>query len=294
MWVMAITLATAAVVAATPAFAQSIEWTPMDITVEVIDIEVQRGQFADQWTFAVRATNNMPHEINLNLSPEAWTESGGYSAECPPITFSADTNIVRPRQSVILSTCTITHSDLVNMDVTGWLDTDETGSPTSIHLLDFVFNPCDAVFDGATCSYHNIDNVIREVASEPTQCVAPPSTPAPINDTPTIGSAAYHTYMADLILSFDMPVMLAEDWHENMSILATNGTDDIMLDGLKPTTRSLMQDDSTLVWLSMSFSDYRQLDDITELMLRIDPGTILYGDGQALDIRLNVPVELVP
>ena len=114
----------------------------------------------------------------------------------------------------------------------------------------------------------------------------------------TVGTAVYHPVFRDIILTFDTPVWFAEDWRENMSILFENDTGIITVNGLDHTTRNLVHGNSTFAWLSLAYVDYTdfEFDDshVAEMTLSIDPGTIMYGDGQTLDTRLNVPVNLVP
>lgn len=298
MRTIAITLAAAMlVVAATPALAQSTGWIPMDITAEVTNIERVHGMLLDEWEFTVEVTNNEAYTIDVALQ-YVFTDPYDILSDCPPPPEYADYVELRPGRSATLSLCVVGYFDMEpdSLAIEGWLDPDSTYA-TSRHILAFYRDACNQALDGLTCSTQSITRLIHDIEPESMQCVAP--TPAPTGDaptthTPTIGTAAYHTYLDDMLLTFDMPVTLHDGWQDGMSILATNGTDNITLDGLVSTTRNLMQDGSTLVWLSLAFSDYTQLDDITALTLRIDPGTIMYGDGQTINTRLNVPVELVP
>ena len=112
-------------------------------------------------------------------------------------------------------------------------------------------------------------------------------------DEPRAASAAYHIYMNDIIVSFDGMVELAEGWRDHTTILAENGTHTIEVDGMHQNTRNLMSPGS-MVWLDLTYSDYRDLKDATEITLRMGPGTILYGDGRTNAGEIVVGLELVP
>ena len=111
---------------------------------------------------------------------------------------------------------------------------------------------------------------------------------------PRIGSTAYHKYSDNIILTFDTPVTLADDWHENISVYAETRTGSIDLDSLDVGARNLMPDDSTLVWLSLDYEGARQLNDVANITLRINPGTVTYGDNEALGTILLPRVTVVP
>lgn len=153
---------------------------------------------------------------------------------------------------------------------------------------------CDLSPSDLTCSTHLITRLIRNIEPAPTQCVAPSTTPTQTETVPHIGSAAYHIYMDDIILTFDTPVTLADDWHENISIYAETESGTIQLDGLDAGTRNLMSDGSHMVWLSLAYDDARQLNDVTNMTLRISPGTVTYGDNDALWTPLLPRVTVVP
>lgn len=165
------------------------------------------------------------------------------------------------------------------------------GVTNKVHVLPFDSNQCGEGFAGNTgCQAIQRINV-RDIYPEPEMCVESPM-------LPTVGTAVYHPVFRDIILTFDTPVWFAEDWRENMAILFKNDTSIITVDGLDHTTRNLVYGNSTFAWLSLAWTDYTnfELDDshVAEMTLSIDPGTIMYGNGQTLDTRLNVPVELVP
>lgn len=289
MRTIVITLAAAMLVAAAPAFAQSddVVLNPLDVSAVVTDVVREHGVFVDVWTVTVDITNTDSQTLFLDVS-HLWTDLDSVENNCEAL----DWTVLRPGQTKELTACFLVETELEATGISfyGYY---RASQDVMIHLLPFTTGQCELAYEGVSCQrIQRIDRLIEDIEPEPVQCVAPPSTPT--DDAPTVGSAAYHTNLDDMILTFDTPVTLADGWQDSMSILATNGTDNITLDGLRSTTSNLMPDDSTLVWLSLSFSDYRQLDDITALTLSIDPGTITYDDGQTLGIRLNVPVALVP
>jgi len=108
-----------------------------------------------------------------------------------------------------------------------------------------------------------------------------------------VGTAAYHIYINDLVVSFDGTVELAEGWRDHTTIRAETADGPVELDGLDGLTNNVMSPGS-MVWLALAFSDYQHLRDATEMTLLMGPGTILYGDGETNTSEIVVGLELVP
>lgn len=288
----------ALVVLVTPAFAQSDEWIPMDITAEVTNVERVHGTLLDEWTFTVEVTNNEAYTIDVALQ-YVFLPTGDAMSDCPPAPVYAEYVQLRPGRSTTLSLCVVGYYDMEpdSLSVDGWLDPDAI-YPTSRHFVAFDLDVCNTVWNenDLTCSVQPIARLVHDVEPTPTQCVAPAPTPitTPTEGTPNLGSAAYHKYLNDIILTFDAPVTLVDNWYEHMVIYAETEDGAIELDGLDAGGRSLMPENNTLVWLSLDYDDTRQLSGLTDMTLHIKPGTIMYGDGHSLASMLLPQVTAVP
>jgi hypothetical protein len=281
------------VVAAAPAFAQFNELTPMDITAEVINVERVHGVLLDEWTFTVEVTNNESHTIDVALAA-VFLPTVEIMSDCPPPPDYADYRELRPGRSVTLSLCVVGYYDMEpdSLAISGWLD--QGVDPTSRHFVAFDRSVCsDVVEYGMTCSVQSITRLIRDIEPTPTQCEAPATTPAQ-TDIPRLDSTAYHKYSDNIILTFDTPVTLSDGWHERINIHAETESGTVEIDGLDTRARNLMPDVSYMVWLTLGYDDARQLNDVTSMTLHIEPGTVMYGDGDVLRTMLLPPVTVVP
>ena len=287
MRTIAIALAVAVlVVAAAPAFASD---ESLDLEVKVIDVVRQHDQFADRLTFTVNVTNTgtTRHTIdNINIH-------GIWDRE--HLEFVSDTCVgsfsVRAGQTTELQLCFLVHPTHMPRALSFTeLHVKHTRAVAKHqHILPFADDVCGVKLGITTCQkMQRIHDLIENVASEPEMCV-PARSPMP-----NLGNTAYHRYLHDILLTFDIPVTLADGWHENIRIYAETRTDSIELDGLDMGALNLMPDDSTLVWLSLDYEDARQLNDVTNMTLRISPGTVTYGDGGVLRTVLLPPVKVVP
>lgn len=118
--------------------------------------------------------------------------------------------------------------------------------------------------------------------------------PIQAEGAPRIAYTAYHQCLHDIMLTFDAPATLADNWHEDISIYAQTESGTIQLDGLGAGARNLMSDGSHMMWLSLAYGDTRQLNDVTNMTLHISPRTITYSNNDILGTPLLPRVVACP
>lgn len=290
--VLALSMSAASVFAHS-AFTPTDELIPMDITVNVTDVERIHGSLFDRWMFTVSITNNNPQLIEVRLSTAIARNFEG-AAYCPTFPGNLASSVLAPSYTATHQLCVFTDSgeELIELDIDGKLPY-TSDRWTSWHVLMVDSRQCENVPDNITCSAQSIDHIIRDIEPEPVQCEAPSQTPTTTGGMPNVGSAAYNTILNDIVLSFDGPVELAEEWRDNMSIRAETADGSVELEGLHRLTTNVMSPGS-MMWLALAFSDYLELRDATEITLLMGPGTILYGDGRTNAGEIAVGLELVP
>ena len=280
---------------AVPAFAQSdeLEWTPMDITAKVIDVERVHGTLLDEWTFTVEVTNNEAYTVPV--APQlAVLADGEWMSNCPPVPAYLTLTDLRPSRSATLSFCVVGYYDMepVLIGIDGWLDPDNDYA-TSRHVVAFERGICNESPDEITCATQSITQLIRDVEPKPVQCEAPPQTPTMTGGMPNVGTAAYHEYFNDLIIAFDGQVELAEGWRDSMTIQAETPDGMVELEGFSRHTNNLVSP-GNMLWLALAYGDHSQFEDATQITLRIDPGTLVYGEGRTNTGLVIVWPELIP
>lgn len=290
---------------AVPAFAQS------DATVKITDVERVHGTLYDEWTFTVAVTNNHARILEIGIDV-VYTDSFNTVTilpECPdPDTNDRyiETVLVSPDRTATLSMCVITQIDSMPdlFEIARWIGPNADAERSTYYIAT---DPhlCNHIreFDSSiTCAVQSLTQLIRDIEPEPAQCAAPtepartePIEPSQLDNTPDIISAIYHRYMNNVVLTFDTPVTLSDGWHENLSVYTETGDGDMTADGLGQYARNIMPDGSQLVWLTLPYGDVMQpTNEITDITLRIAPGTIMYGDGDVLQTVLLPPVVVVP
>lgn len=292
-FVMASLIGLAYLMMVSPAFAQEIpEYLPLDVQATITSIEREHGIFVDRWTIEAEITNTG--------SETAWLDLGTIVAADSVVKNDCGSEFgqkTRAGATRTLTGCyTINSEDEPDyMSIYGFIET------FRVAAIPFERGACDWVLEGVRClPLQDIGPLTIDIESEPVQCEMPDmsAVEAPAvaiqTDIPRIGSAAYHIYMKDIILTFDTPVTLADDWHESISVQAETETGTVELDGLDARVHNIMPDGSTLVWLSLYYDDAKQLDGVTDMALRIGPGTFTYGDGDVLRTMLLPSVEVVP
>ena len=198
------------------AFAQSVDWAPMDITTKVTNVERVHGALLDEWTFSVMVTNNEARTLDIGLQV-IFLASTDILVDCPPDSDYIETVKLRPGRSTTLSLCGVGYYDMepVAIAIDGWFDPDSPDA-SSRHILAFERNICQYILDDMTCSLQSITRLIRDVEPESVQCEAPPPA-STTNNMPNVTTAAYHTFMNDLVMSFDGTVELADVWNPKSS-----------------------------------------------------------------------------
>ncbi len=255
----------------------SLSTIPLPLDAVVTDVVRERGVFADKLTFTLTVTNNGNAVADIN-SVDLWGqgESGAAPDRClgPVSIHTYETKQLKPCFIVEPAAvpAALAFNDVPTHD-SGWSIT------VRQHVLPFAGGQCgDGHAAGNSCqAIQRIAGLVRDAEPEPAVCAPPPKA------APAVGSAVYHKYMSDIILTFDMPVTLADGWHENIGVYAQAESGAVRLDRLDPGGRNMVQGSSHLVWLSLDFGDAQRLAGVTDMALRIAPGTIVYGDGDALE-----------
>lgn len=294
------------VVAAASAFAQSDARTPVDITVKVTDVERVHGTLYDEWSFTVAVTNNHAHIVEVGIDA-IYTDALNTATilpECPSPDANdryLDTVLVSPGHTTTLSRCGITHIDAIPdlLEIAVWVDPSAYDTERSTHYVTTDKHLCNHIreFESSpACTNQSLSQLIRDIEPAPTQCEVPPAKPTQTENMPSLGSAVYHRYLNNIVLTFDTPVTLADNWRESIRVQTETETGGMVtVDGLDQYTKNLMPDGSQIVWLTLRYGDVMQpTSEITDIELRIAPGTVTYGDGNVLRTVLLPPVEVVP
>ena len=274
-----------------PVFAQTDEALPLDVRAVVTSIEREQGTIANYYTITVDVTNTDTETLFVEVG-YLWLDVGDAENDCLPY----DATSIRPGQTKEMVGCFLTDASQ-GLAAISFVGIGRSDTQLGSHLLPFISGECQYTYSGTSCqAVQRITHLIEDVEVEPVQCVAPPAEPAQTEDMPSIGSAVYHRYINNVVLTFDTPVTLADDWHENIRVQTETETGGMVaVDGLSQYTKNLMPDGSQIVWLTLQYSDVVQpTSEITDIELRIAPGTIMYGDAEVLRTMLLPPVEVVP
>ena len=250
---------------------------PLPLDVVVTDVVRERGAFADRLTFTIIVTNNGNAVADVNAVE--LRDRGGFGAAPDRCLGPVSIHIYETMQ---LKPCfTVGHAAVPEALAFSDVPMHDDGRDITArqHVLPFAAGQCgDGHAAGNSCqAVQDITGLIRDAEPEPAMCVPSPGA------APAVGSAVYHKYMSDIILTFDMPVTLADGWHENIAIYARAESGAVRLDSLDAGGRNMVPGSSHLVWLSLDFGDAQRLAGVTDMALRIAPGTIVYGDGNALE-----------
>ena len=100
----------------------------------------------------------------------------------------------------------------------------------------------------------------------------------PDTDQPRLMSAAYHIIFADLVLSFDEQVTLADGWQDNITIGGVS---------IGERARNHVDGASGLAWISVDYSTGVDIRDMEPHTVIIESGTFLDADGNTND-RIQV------
>lgn len=285
-----------AVSGAAPAEGQA-AYRPLDIHVTVTDVVREHGNHTDRLTFTITLQNMGGKVISIE-GIYLWDQSkrGSFTGSCVGGTvylMPTETRQIEPCFAVFPAT---TPKAILFVDESQEGTTHGARHIIQRHALPFASGVCGDgyVRDHSCQELQHIAPLIRNIEPEPIVCEAPAPAIDPAKDIPIINSAIYHRHLNYTILTFDTPVTLADNWHGNVSVLAETGSGAVELDGLDAGARSLMPDSSTLVWLSLAYDDAKQLVGVTNMTLRLGPGTIMYGDGLPLESMVVPQVMVVP
>ncbi|MBI1657444.1 MAG: hypothetical protein IS632_01535 [Thaumarchaeota archaeon] len=269
----------------------------LDIHVTVTDVVREHGNHTDLLTFTVTLQNTGGKVISIE-GIYLWDQSkrGSFTGSCVGGTvylMPTETRQIEPCFAVFPAT---TPKAILFVDESQEGTTHGARHIIQRHALPFASGVCGDgyVRDHSCQTMQSIATLIRNIEPEPMVCDAPAPATEPVKDVPNINSAVYHRHLNYTILTFDTPVILADNWQGNMSVLAETGFGAVELDGLDAGARSVMPDGSTLVWLSLAYDDAKQLVGVTNMTLRLGSGTIMYGDGLSLESMVVSQVMVVP
>lgn len=106
---------------------------------------------------------------------------------------------------------------------------------------------------------------------------------------PSLTNAVYRAFFNDIVLEFDKPVFLSEDWYDDVMLTVTNnnGTqNEIQLDD----SSRLLLDNGTLIWIDLPYSSSVLIDDVSSIRLHVDSVINIYN-GKLLDKHLTTTVS---
>lgn len=281
----------------TTAHAQVYESTHANVDVEVTDITIQRGQFLDHWVFTVEITNNDARPWNVGVNQlyfddnVGWVETGTsefyVNNQCPIFGQTIDT--VEPRSTLEIFGCFATTGQGQYLQPTGiWIYGLNQQDETEFHhLLPFVSGECFYTDETDTCqSVQSVKRLINTAEleagteAEPMTCEVPTTTTTtePDTDQPQLLSAAYHVIFADLVLSFDEQVTLADGWRDNITVGGIS---------IGERANNHVDGASGLAWISVDYSTGTDIRDASSRTITIDAGTFMDADGNTND-RIRV------
>ena len=278
-----------------PADGQVVE-RPLDMSVTVTDVVREHGNHTDRLTFTVTLQNTGSKVISIEAI-YLWDQSkyGTTADSCVETVYlmPTETRQIEPCFAVFPAT------EPIALYFVDWGQLGTAYGVRSLalqHVLPFASGECGEEYGhGHTCqAIQPIAALIRNIEPESMACDVPESATDPDKDVPNINSAVYHRHLNYTILAFDTPVTLADNWRGNVGVSADTESGAIELDSLNAGARSLMPDNSTLVWLSLAYDDAKQLAGVTNMTLRLGPGTIMYGDGLPLESMVVPQVMVVP
>ena len=109
---------------------------------------------------------------------------------------------------------------------------------------------------------------------------------------PRAGLAMYQPRTGDLLLGFDVPARLAEDWYVSIGIRALSGSEPIILDKLDGARNVMEHDGSCIIMVQLGHADRIALLDATTMRVVMEPGAVT-GPGDRANHHTMLPVEII-